>query len=696
VSLATAPRPGKARETAVEAERPKPPRTNYRPDIDGIRGTAAIMVMGYHAHVPGFEGAYIGLDLFFVVSGFVICGLLMGEFERSGRIRWSAFYARRARRLIPAKATMLIGVLILSYFVMAPTGAQQETARSAAAAAAFVSNFFFWQVAEVDYFANDPGTSVLLHTWSLSVEEQFYIALPLGVLLAYGLARLLRVHVGRTLLFSALALGLASLWGAVTLAGPSPEAAYYLPLTRAFEFLIGVLLALVVAKVSLPRLSRQILGIVGAVICACVLIEPMPTDGYPSYWALLPCTGAALMIWAGTGGKTLVTGFLAFPIFVWLGLVSYGWYLWHWPLLVMGESLNLSTPPLWVRIALVIAALGIAIISYHFIEGIFYKRSGHRNAPKLYGGTRVVLTGVTTMSIVVTMAGAAYLVAKNELESPKWQAVANQLKDVPEMPAECLQGDEIIPSEPVACDLVPFEEDRPTILLWGDSHAWMFIPALEKAVKGRDVNLVAVVMGACPPFYAPAGADEGCKGSNRVALNEIQDLRRLHQPLRVVLGATWEFYLEGGVDLLDRVNSQANRSHLSRMAQYFQATGPKLFSRLGELEVPTDVIGQTASVLRSAPLCVASPRLASCDAPRASALQNEQHTRAWLETEMEVLAGDPRLIDATRELCSEQTCYAERDGVVNFFDDNHLSATLSRRLGRYFRKTVDAVTEDAS
>jgi peptidoglycan/LPS O-acetylase OafA/YrhL len=695
--LATAPRPARARAKAVKAESPsKAPRTNYRPDIDGIRGTAAIMVMGYHAHVPGFEGAYIGLDLFFVVSGFVIAGLLMGEFERSGRIRWSAFYARRARRLIPAKATMLLGVLILSYFVMAPTGAQQDTARSAAAAATFVSNFFFWQVAEVDYFASDPSNSVLLHTWSLSVEEQFYLALPLLVLLAYGLARLLRIHIGRTLLFVTLGLGIASLWGAMTLAEPSPEAAYYLPLTRAFEFLIGVLLAMVVAKVTVPTLARALMGLVGGALCAWVLIDPMPTEGYPSYWALIPCAGAALMIWAGTGSKTAITRFLAFPLFVWLGLVSYGWYLWHWPLLVMGESLNLSTPPLWARVMLVMVALGIAILSYHFIEGIFYKRSGHRNARKLYGGPRVVLTGVTTMSIVATLAGGAYLVAKDELESPKWQAVAKQLDDVPEMPAECLQDDEIIPSEPVACDLVPFEEDRPTILLWGDSHAWMFIPALEKAVKGRDVNLVAVVMGACPPFYAPASADEACKGSNRMALNELQELRRLHQPLRVVLGATWEFYLEGGVDLLDRVNSQANRAHISRMARYFQATAPKLFDRLAELEIPTDVIGQTASVLRNAPLCEAVPRLVACDVPRENALQNEQDTREWLETEMADLPEGARLIDATEQLCSEKTCYAERNGVVNFFDDNHLSATLSRRLSRYFEGTVDAVTEGVS
>jgi peptidoglycan/LPS O-acetylase OafA/YrhL len=695
VSLATAPRPQPARDTAVEVEQPKPPRTNYRPDIDGIRGTAAIMVMGYHGNVPGFEGAYIGLDLFFVVSGFVIAGLLLGEFERTGRIRWSAFYARRARRLIPAKATMLIGVLVIGYFALAPTGAQQETARSAAAAAAFVSNFFFWQIADVDYFGHEPGTGVLLHTWSLSVEEQFYLALPLVVLLALGLAKLLRVHIGRTLMFTTLALILASVWGAMTLAGPSPEAAYYMPVTRAFEFLIGVLLALVVARVSLGRLARQVLGVIGGALVAYVLIDPMPTGGYPSYWALLPCTGALLMIWAGTGSKTAITHVLSFPLFVWLGLVSYGWYLWHWPLLVMGESLNLAQPPLWGRVALLLAALGIAILSYHFIEGIFYRRSGHRKAIKTYGGPRVVLTGVTTMTIVATLAGGAYLVAKDKSASPKWLAVEAQLTDVPKMPDECLVGDEIIPSVPVACEMVPFEEDRPTILLWGDSHAWMFIPALEKAIARRDVNLVAVVMGACPPAYAGAGAEDGCKGSNRLALNKLQELRKSDQPYRVVLGATWEFYLEGGVELLDRVNSQANRSHIARMSRYFQESSPTLFERLAERDVPTDVIAQTASILRNAPLCEASPRLVPCDVARASAIQNEEDTRAWLEEQMDGLGGEPppRLIDPTKELCSKDTCYAANDeGEPYYIDDNHLSATLARGLGRYFKQTVASIS----
>ena len=310
----------------------------------------------------------------------------------------------------------------------------------------------------------------------------------------------------------------------------------------------------------------------------------------------------------------------------------------------MGESVNLITPPLWVRIALVMAALGIAILSYPFIEGIFYRRSGHRNAARTYGGPRVVLTGVTTMSIVVTLAGGAFLIAKDEAKSPEWEAVSKQLTDVPQMPSECLaEADELIPSQPYACPIVPFEEDRPTLVLWGDSHAWMYIPALEAAIGKRDVNLMAFVMGGCPPFLAGNGASTGCAGSNRLAMDFIAELRRSDEPFRVILSASWDLYLEGSQKLLNsqEVASRANPDYIAKMADAFNASGPTLFERLGELEVPTDVVAPTASVQRNAPLCEAQRLPLSCDRDRAHAILNEDDTRDWLDDQMAGLGRRP-------------------------------------------------------
>ncbi|MBS43575.1 MAG: hypothetical protein CMH83_10530 [Nocardioides sp.] len=678
--------------TKVETERAQVTRSEYRPDIDGIRGAAAIMVMGFHAQVPGFEGAYIGLDLFFVVSGYVITGLLMYEFQKTGTIRWGAFYARRARRLIPAKATMLIGVLVLSYLIATPTGAQQQTAKSAMAAAGFVSNIFFWQADDVDYFGHEPGTGVLLHTWSLSVEEQFYIALPLAIFLAWLLAKALRVPVMRTLLFTTVALGTASAWLAIVWADTNPDAAYYLPITRAFEFLIGVALALVVRKIRLAQDVREVMGLAGAALIAFVIWKPMPVDGYPSYWALIPCGAALLLVWAGVGGPTAMTRFLSMRWLVWLGLISYGWYLWHWPLLVLGESLNLTTPPLWARVGLVMVALGIAYLSYRFIEGLFYKRSGSVRKGRTWGAQRVIISGVLAMSSVAGLASGAVALADDQADSPHWEAVNDQLNDVPAMPSECL-GDSYIPDTPQKCFLVPFEKDRPTVVLWGDSHAWMYIPAIQAAARKKDVNLVAFVMGACPPFVPPEDEGIACARSNRQALSFVERYADRKEGIRVIASASWQTYLSGEADsgLAERVPAAANQTYVSQISEMFNAGATPLFDYLKTLDVAVDVVGPTPIIPRNAPLCEARVRPFSCDVARDVAIADEDENIAWIKQQMRGLPRGSRYIDAAKALCDDDVCFAERDGVVQYFDDNHLSAKLSRRLKRFFAPSIRAV-----
>ncbi|CAN5497143.1 acyltransferase family protein [soil metagenome] len=675
-------------ESSPAAEQKKTrTRSEYRPDIDGIRGAAAIMVMGFHAHVPGFEGAYIGLDLFFVVSGYVITGLLMHEYQRTGGIKWGAFYARRARRLIPAKATMLIGVLILSYFVATPTGSQQQTAKSAAAAAGFVSNFFFWQQDDVDYFGLEPGTGVLVHTWSLSVEEQFYLALPLAILLAWALSRALRVPTVRTLLVTSVALGGASLWLAITWASSNPDAAYYLPVTRAFEFLLGVALALLVRKVRLAEDLREVMGLAGAAIIAFVLWKPMPVDGYPSYWALFPCVAAALLVWAGVGGPTAITRLLSIRFLVGLGLVSYGWYLWHWPLLVLGESLNLAPPPLWARIGLVLLGLFIAYLSYRFIEGLFYKRSGAVTKSKTWGSRRVIISGVVAMSTVASLSTGALALANDQATTPHWETVSQQLNDVPEMPSECLGENSFIPDRPNRCDLTPFDPQRPTVVLWGDSHAWMLIPAIEAAAEDKDVNLVAYVMGACPPLHALEDVRLACARNNELALNFVtKHTGRKKPPLRVILSASWPTYLNAAddVQLDERADDAANDAYIQRISELFREGTPRLFQDLSLINADIDVVGPTPFIPRNAPLCEARPRPFSCDVDRDLAIEDEADTVSWLREQMSDFTEGSRFIDVTQSLCDEDTCYAESNGVVNFFDDNHISAALSRQLKSYF------------
>ncbi len=688
---ATRPAGPGATTAETEEETKRPTRLNYRPDIDGIRGAAAIMVMGYHAKVPGFEGAYIGLDLFFVVSGFVITNLLLSEFTRTGGIRWAAFYARRARRLIPAKATMLLGVLVLSFFVMSPTGGQQETAASAAAAASFVSNFFFWRVSDVSYFGHDPGTGVLLHTWSLSVEEQFYLGLPLLILATGLLAR----RFGRQLQSVGLVVcGLlvaGSLGLAMVLADPAPEAAYYLPLSRAYEFLLGVGLALLVAKVKLPGWIRQLIGLLGIGLVAYVLWQPMPTDGYPTYWALIPCFGALFMVWSGTGSNTATTWVLSNRLFVGLGLVSYGWYLWHWPFLVMGEAVNLAPPPLPVRVALVFAALGVALLSYKFIEGRFYNRAGTKVTSTTWAPPRIVVAGVASMALVATTAGVASILASDRAEEPEWSVVSAQVDDIPEVPLECATREQQIQQTPMACHLNEFDDDRGTIVLWGDSHAWMYIPSVMKAARGEDVNVVAFNMGTCPPLEPSEIPDIPCVENNRMALDFVEELSEGDQPLQVILGASWQSYLGAApLNLMNIRNGdpQHNRN-VETIASFFrQGAAGRLFEELGDLEVDVDVIAPIPEVPRSAPLCEARVFPLECNVSNAVFEDNERNAMRWLTRNMRELTGKKRLIDLSNELCDEKQCRAKVGNTMVFFDDNHISASFARRVSDYFEPSV--------
>lgn len=693
-----------ATESSAPVQTTAKTRLHYRPDIDGIRGAAAIMVMGYHAKVPGFEGSFIGLDLFFVVSGFVITGLLFGELTRNGRIDWPSFYARRARRLIPAKATMLVGVLILSYFLMPPTGAQQSTAKSVAAASGFISNFFFWKIAKTDYFGHEPGTGVLLHTWSLSVEEQFYLGVPLVIVVALAAARIADISSRRALLISAGVLSLGSLALAIALAGSHPDAAYYLPFTRAFEFGIGVVLALVVPQVRLRHVLRQAMGVLGGLVILAVLLNPLPVDGYPTYWALLPCGATVLVIWAGSGSPTLVNRFLSSPLLVWLGVLSYGWYLWHWPLLVMGEAVNLAPTPLPIRVGLVLIGLGLSWLSWRFVEGHFYSRAGSRRLVRSAGASRrVLLTGVTAMALVATTAGGAFLLAQDKAGSERWIGVSEQLNDVPRMPDYCLEPGDLIPQSPEVCRLNRFVPDHPTVVLWGDSHAWMFIPGLHKAARRTDVNLVTVVMGGCPPFdpaLPPKSRWSGVSSCEKLNDLGLRFVKRLHQrsaPVRVILGASWESY-RGVEPLTLNARRDADPQHqatLDTVAPLVAVGTPRLFRELGSLGIGTDVIAPTVAVPRSAPLCEAVG-LFSCDLDREEARAREAGTLTWLTRLVRRLPPDAQLINVNNALCDRDVCHAELDGIVSYFDDNHLSATRARALSTYFRPSVLAAVDPAS
>ena len=253
-------------------------------------------------------------------------------------------------------------------------------------------------------------------------------------------------------------------------------------------------------------------------------------------------------------------------------------------------------------------------------------------------------------------------------------------QDYPRLPKECASREEKIPQEPGACYLNEFVEDQPTIVLWGDSHAWQHIPVLRAAVGKEKVNLVGFVMGSCPPMDLdlPLGEGTKCEQNATEALDFIQRLDRQGRPLKVVLGAYWRFYLDvlatpGDYDDYER-----------QQADLFADNTPEAFRALGRAGIDTDVIAQTVSVPDPAPC--AAPYV--CRMPRADALREEAATDAWVRDAMRPLGDQARYVDPNGDICDDTWCYGRRDGIYTFFDPQHLTATRSRTLLPLFAEIV--------
>ena len=311
--------------------------TTVRADIQGLRAVAVGLVVAYHAKVAGIPGGYVGVDVFYVISGFLITGLLLREVDRTGTVRLAAFYARRARRLLPA-ATVVIIATLAAAFVFLPPLRLAVIGTDAAAAALYVSNLRFAFQA-TDYLAADSAQSPFLHFWSLAVEEQFYLVWPGLILLV---TRRGSPSGGRRVLPPALAIAIvfaASLAAAVYLTPRMSNWAFYASPPRAFEFAAGALVALAVPRLArLGRAPATALTMLGVALVALAAVRFDETTAFPGVAALLPVIGATLFIIGGTGATGPLERVWAVPVISRLGVLSYSLYLWHWPMLVLPEA----------------------------------------------------------------------------------------------------------------------------------------------------------------------------------------------------------------------------------------------------------------------------------------------------------------------------------------------------------------------
>jgi peptidoglycan/LPS O-acetylase OafA/YrhL len=344
----------------------------YRKDIDGLRAIAVTTVIGFHAQWTALPGGFVGVDVFFVISGFLIGAMIIDDVT-AGKFSLLGFYERRIRRIFPALAAMLLAATFFAYLYLLPVEFKSY-ARSLLAATFSFSNFYFAQSA--GYFMPAASTLPLLHTWSLAIEEQFYLFLPLFVLLVYRFRRRALWPVLLAVTLISLALSVRSgLEG-----GQSTD--FYMPQLRAWELLLGVLLAWRRLPL-LPRLWREgaaLLGLTLIIIAATLYVDWMP---FPGYAALMPCLGAALVIGAGKGGSSWTARALSLPPVVFIGRISYSLYLWHWPIFIfmrLSERFPADRATTATKLLAIAATTVIATLSWKYIETPF--RSGPWRPPR--------------------------------------------------------------------------------------------------------------------------------------------------------------------------------------------------------------------------------------------------------------------------------------------------------------------------
>ncbi|HEX7889238.1 MAG TPA: acyltransferase family protein [Ramlibacter sp.] len=525
------------------------PHPKYRPDIDGLRAVAVLSVVGFHAFPRWVQGGFIGVDVFFVISGFLISTILFQALE-NGSFSFAEFYARRVKRIFPALLLVLAASFALGWFVLLPDEYRQ-LGKHIMAGAGFTANLVLWN--ESGYFDNSAETKPLLHLWSLGIEEQFYLVWPLLIWIAWkGKFNLLTI----TGLVAAVSFALNAK-GVKT----HPVATFYSPHSRIWELLCGSLLAWagVFRKDSwtpwrlrldawltraLYRVRREpdgsaianLLSSLGVALLLYGFWRIDKTSSFPGKWAAIPVAGAVLLIAAGPkawANRVILSN----KVMVWIGLISFPLYLWHWPLLSFARIVSTDAPSGKVRVAAVAASILLAWLTYRVVERPI--RGGTK-------GARKALVLVFSMVVVGSVGYGTF--AQNGLGSrfpPIIQELTQYKYDYKRGYREgtCFLRPEQDFRQFSQC---PTEapNGRPTLLLWGDSHAAHLYPGL-KTHFGDSLALVQRTASACPPILGTDPPDRPhCTEINRHVLSQLA----VQRPSRVVLAAIWTDYDLSGLE----------------------------------------------------------------------------------------------------------------------------------------------------
>jgi len=623
----------------------------FRPDIEGLRALAVGLVIASHAGLPFLQGGFVGVDVFFVLSGFLITSLLMQEISSSGSVNFARFYARRARRLLPAAITMVLVVCVAEFIVMNPL-AQSKTLKAALATVLYSGNFYFAHLQQQYFYQHSAATSPLLHTWSLAVEEQFYLIWPVLLLL---LARTIKGVRGRSTALAAISL--VSFVLCVWLTATNSVFAFFATPTRVWEFGAGGLLVFMPEQWLVGR--RQLwswLGGVG-VITLTAGAEWIQPSMFPGYVAAIPVVGTLLLLSAGVGApeSPAIRVLRAKPAQA-MGRLSYSLYLWHWPVLVIGLQLvpdnSISIRLGWIAVAGLLAA-----VTYRAIE------SPIRLQPFLIARPGLTLRLAVLGAILCVGAMGSWLAILHRSEQfRKYDRVVGDIPGVYRNGCNPARPD----PHPAVCFFGEISQPQSTVALFGDSHAAQWFPALEQVANVQHWRLATVIKPGCTALNLTVDPEMEpvCKEWRRAAIAEIGKLR----PDVVIVASSSRTRGPDGKTVVDM--------------QAWEQGARDTFTALATQGVKVRFIRDTPFADYDVPGCLAQAEWdgrTRCPAP-VSAVALSPDIYAAEERAAQDL-GNVKFLDLTDQMCGPDRCNLEVGGQVIYRDEDHLTAGFSRTMG---------------
>jgi len=658
---------------------------SYRSEVDGIRAIAIASVVLFHGWGSAFPGGYVGVDIFFVISGYLISSIIFREMKE-GNFTYLNFYARRARRILPALLAMILVTTIAAFLLFLPDDLI-EYGKLVIYTLLFGGNFRL--AATPGYFHHSMQENPLLHMWSLSVEEQFYLIWPTL------LALMLRFLPERRHKLAVLTLCVLSLLAAEVLVHIWPRSAFFHLPTRGWELLVGALLAMkFIPRIATKALAES-LSAIGLVLMIAPLFLYDKETPFPGFAALAPVLGCALVLYSTENERTRVAALLSWKPIVFIGLISYSLYLWHWPIFAFTTYELLRPLTFLEALFCVLVAVSAAVISWRFIEQPF-RRPGKRPS-KVAARPRWFFIPSIGRSGQLAVAFTAVLIAFGsffqESKGAAWRfppEVRNVLDKVGHNFAQCVPKAQGRPK----LHECQFGDQPADLVLWGDSHAQHYLPLIAN-IYGRGT---AYFTAGCVPVlnaqlitFSGNQFNEQCLSNNKYVMDQILTLK----PKIVVMASRWTQiedlpYGRESRATLYLVNEAAETTK-EASRRTFARTLDQTVSTLSAAGIKVVLMGQVPEMLLPPARCFAPFTLPSWDDCGFVTHQEADRRQLYVNATLKTLAKSHEgvfFFSPFSELCDNAYCYAIKDRSLHYFDNDHINLEGALLLVDAFRRTL--------